>query len=213
MRFSLIHPSLGRPEQAIGCLYNWRAFAPDAEIQHLLSLSSSDTTIGSYMSLFDNEDSAIVISPSTNMVSASNIAAERADGDVLILISDDMFPPMGWDIKITPYLDVHWPVVLQVHDGIRDDIMTLPIMNRAAYDRLGYLYHPDYLSMFADNDLAETAKTQGWYVKCEVRFEHRHYTVGKAELDETYRKENSKVKWDHGQRVFERRKRDGFPVR
>ena len=213
MRFSLIHPSMGRPEQALACFNTWRGFASDVGIQHIVSLSANDPTIDTYTSLFTTDDSAVIVSPATNMVAASNIAAERADGDVLILISDDMFPPMGWANKITPYLDVDWPVVLQVHDGIRDDIMTLPIMNRAAYDRLGYLYHPDYLSMFADNDLAETAKAQGWYVKCDVRFEHRHYTVGKAELDETYRKENSKTKWDHGQRVYERRKRDGFPVR
>lgn len=213
MRFSLIHPSLGRPEQALACFNTWRAFAYDLDIQHMLSLSANDPTIDTYTSLFDTDDSAVILSPATNMVAASNIAAQRADGDVLILISDDMFPPMNWDLLIAPYMATPDPVVLQVHDGIRDDIMTLPIMNRAAYDRLGYLYHPEYLSMFADNDLAETAKAHGWYVKCDIRFEHRHYTVGKSELDETYRKENSKTKWDHGQRVFERRKREGFPIK
>ena len=213
MRFSLIHPSLGRPEQALACFNTWRGFAHVEEIQHLLSLNASDTTIDSYTSLFTNDDTAIIVSPATNMVAASNVAAQKADGDVLILISDDMYPPLNWDIKIERFLRSPHPVVLQVHDGIRDDIMTLPIMNRAAYDQLGYLYHPDYLSMFADNDLAETAKAHGWYVKCDVQFEHRHFTNGKASMDETYRKENSKVKWDHGQRVFERRKRDGFPIR
>ena len=118
MRFSLIHPSMGRPEQALACFNTWRGFASDVGIQHIVSLSANDPTIDTYTSLFTTDDSAVIVSPATNMVAASNIAAERADGDVLILISDDMFPPMGWATKITPYLDVHWPVVLQVHDEL-----------------------------------------------------------------------------------------------
>jgi len=46
-----------------------------------------------------------------------------------------------------------------------------------------------------------------------LRFEHRHYTVGKAPNDATYKHENSSVKYTHGQRVYERRKREGFPIR
>lgn len=216
MRFSLIHPSLGRPEQAHACWAAWRGFAHYTDLEHIVSCNQSDPSLQVYASLFNNDESTVIATQSTNMVMASNFAAQRATGDVLILMSDDMFPPQRWDLLLEPYLDTDQPVVLQVHDGIRDDIMTLPIMNRAAYDKLGYLYHPEYLSMFADNDLAETAKAHGMYLVADfnpvIQFEHRHYTNGKAPMDDTYRKENSRVKWDHGQRVFERRKQQGFPI-
>ena len=86
-------------------------------------------------------------------------------------------------------------------------------MNRAAFNKLGYIYHPEYLSMFADNDLHDTARKHGMLRFSELRFEHKHYTAGKSENDATYKHENSPIKYTHGQRVYERRKREGFPIR
>ncbi len=148
------------------------------------------------------------------MVMASNAGAKIAGQDILILVSDDMFAPQGWDSLLLDWFARHpEPAVLQVHDGIRSDILTIPIMNRGAYERLGYLYHPKYISMFADNDLTETAKAHGMYhVDESIEIEHRHYTVGKSQLDETYKRENSATAWTHGQRLFNQRQKIGFPL-
>ena len=215
-RISIIHPSFGRSEQAVFCHHQWvMAETNYDEIEWIISLSSNDPDADDYYRVFDNEPVTIIMGDSTNMVQASNAAAERSQGDILVLVSDDMFPPIGWDTKLIERFDAYGdePVVLQVFDGIRSDIVTLPIMNRLAYEKLGYLYHPAYISMFADNDLAETARKHGFYrVDKNLEFDHRHYTVGKSKLDKTYQKENSKIAWDHGQRVFEHRKRNGFPI-
>jgi hypothetical protein len=126
-----------------------------------------------------------------------------------------MEAPQGWDqlLLSDQYLNGANPVVLQVHDGIRSDIMTLPIMNRIAYNVLGYLYHPGYISMFADNDLAETAKTHHLYrISSIVGFQHNHYTVGKSHKDATYARENSSIATKVGEKLFEQRKAGGFPL-
>jgi hypothetical protein len=202
VKISLLHPSLGRPEQAWQTFQTWISTSRDSfDIEYILSLNSTDGTRDRYRTLFETFSHATILSSnSTNMVAASNVAAEHSTGDILVLMSDDMFPPWMWDVSLKAEMESKEATVLQVHDGIRNDIMTLPIMNRAAYLKLGYIYHPKYLSMYADNDLAETAKAHGMYKVSELQFEHKHYSVGKAPVDETYRKEN------------EYRKRQGFPI-
>lgn len=213
-RFSIVHPSLGRPSQAAETARMWLSTAKHGhDIDYIISLNSTDAARGQYLTHFSELPGiTIVTSDATNMVSASNVGAKQSKGDNLILVSDDMFPMWHWDELVAAEFDPELPTVLQVHDGIRNDIVTLPIMNRAAYLKLGYLYHPSYLSMFADNDLAETAKVHGMYKVSQLQFEHRHYTVGKAPIDDTYKRENSKVFYEYGQRTFEWRKRNGFPL-
>lgn len=214
MRFSLIHPSYGRPQMAWDTFTYWMGQAKRGyEVEYVLSLNQSDQSVQQYFELFNPHDRVKIIqSPATNMVQATNAGAEQTFGEIIILMSDDMFPPWHWDELLDGEFTERTPTVLQVHDGIRDDIVTLPIMNRQAYLKLGYIYHPNYLSMFADNDLAETAKAHGMYKRSEVRFVHKHYTAGLSANDATYKHENSSIKYTHGQRVFELRKREGFPI-
>lgn len=215
MRFSLIHPSYGRPVMAKSTYDYWISFARAGyEVEYVLSLNQGDPSIEQYKQLFKEDmRTRIVSSAATNMVQATNVAAGMSFGEIIILMSDDMFPPWQWDEALWAEMGSDKePVVLQVHDGIRNDIVTIPIMNRAAFNRLGYIYHPEYLSMFADNDLHETARIHGMLRFSDIRFEHKHYTVGKSENDATYKHENSSIKYQHGQRVFERRKRLGFPL-
>lgn len=214
---SIVHPSYMRPKQAKICFQAWVGLMEiKDEIEWILSLSEGDPYIDEYRELMgdDGEGATIIVAPTQFMVQASNVGAEQATGDIIILVSDDMFPPNGWDKMVLEAVPLYQAAVLQVHDSIRDDIITLPIMNRAAYERLGYLYHPLYLSMWADNDLRKTAEANSMLVyRPDLVFEHRHYTVGKSAQDMTYKHENSKTAFDHGKRLFDYRTRQGFPIR
>jgi len=209
MTFTFCHPSYKRPAQARQCFDAWQDGGP---MQWVVSLNDNDSMAVEYLTAFGGTDAMLIQSPTSNMVMASNAAAKQATGDILILVSDDMWPIGDWRGELTKaFSAIEGPVVLQLHDGIRDDIMTFPVMNRAAYELLGYLYHPSYISMFADNDLAETAKALGIYHRCDARIvEHRHYTNGKAANDATYQHENSRLAWQHGKYVFDRRAKTGF---
>jgi len=209
MTFTFCHPSYKRPTQARQCYDAWD---DGGKMQWVVSLNYNDPTAHDYMIAFNGADAMVIQSPTSNMVMASNAAAKQATGDILILVSDDMWPTADWRHALTmAFRALDGPVVLQLHDGIRDDIMTFPVMNRAAYELLGYLYHPSYISMFADNDLAETAKALGIYHRCDARIvEHRHYTTGKAANDATYQHENSRLAWQHGKYVFDMRAKQGF---
>ena len=215
MLISLIHPSLGRPVQARKCYDHWMKTASgDHEYEWIVSLSKKDATLEEYYQTFTNSDAVLVVTRSTNMVEAKNEIAKLCAGEIIILVSDDMWSCELWDTKILhKYEMINGPGVLQVNDGITTLKLTIPIMNREAYAKLGYVYHPDYISMFADDDLRKTALQHGMYFNgTDIMIEHRHYSVKKAKYDKTYQSENSKLAWTKGEKVFFQRAKNKFPL-
>jgi hypothetical protein len=84
-------------------------------------------------------------------------------------------------------------------------------MNRAMYELLGYFWNPEYKSMFVDEDLYWTARKINAVKMCpHLKFPHEHPSNGKAVTDETYQR--SAANWNQGKAVFERRKKQGFPI-
>lgn len=215
MLISLIHPSLGRPVQARKCYDHWMKTASgDHEYEWIVSLSKKDATLEEYYQTFTNSDAILVVTRSTNMVEATNEIAKLCAGEIIILVSDDMWSCELWDSKILHKFEmINGPGVLQVNDGITTLKLTIPIMNREAYAKLGYVYHPDYISMFADDDLRKTALQHGMYFNgTDIMIEHRHYSVKKAKYDKTYQSENSNLAWTKGEKVFFQRAKNKFPL-
>jgi hypothetical protein len=90
-------------------------------------------------------------------------------------------------------------------------ILTIPIMNRVMYERLGYFWNPEYKSMFCDEHLYWVAKKLNAIKLCpHLKFPHEHPSNGKAVTDETYQR--SAANWNQGKAVFELHKKQGFPV-
>jgi hypothetical protein len=214
---SILHPSYKRPDQAYQTYQHWLSYATakGLDIEWIVALNNTDEAVNNYVDAFADSEAILISTAATNMVQATNAAASLAKYEILVLVSDDMYATEGWDRwLLKTFMELgQAPAVIQVHDGIRADICTLPIMNMAAYELLGYIYNPLYISLWADNDLAETAKAHGIYHAYDYTLaDHRHYTNGKAKMDATYKKENSSVAWEHGRRTFERRKKLGFPL-
>ena len=215
MLISIIHPSLGRPVQARRCLDHWMQTASgDHEIEWIVSLSSADKMLGDYNQTFIASGAILVELSTKNMVEATNEAAKLCAGELIILVSDDMFSPEMWDTRMLHKLEmIDGPAILQVYDGITSKKLTIPIMNREAYAKLGYIYHPDYKSMFADDDLRGTAmKHKMYYNATDIFIEHRHFSIGKAKFDETYRREIHHTVYKQGEITYYNRARLNFPL-
>lgn len=217
---TLLHPSRGRAYKAIDTANYWFDRARNVNnIEYIISIDYSDRYSQDYISNFDRVKFAnkrLLINHNESVVQATNKAAEDSKGDILIYLSDDFHCPDHWDDHIlresSQINNKEW--LLKIDDGLQkidSEVLTMPIMNRNLYKRLGYFWHPDYKSMWVDVDLFFTCKQIRAIFKApNLLFQHNHYCNGKAKKDETYTRSESN--WHEGKAVMERRKSEGFPI-
>jgi glycosyltransferase involved in cell wall biosynthesis len=221
--FSIIHPSRGRAALAHETAMRWITTAVNQSFEYILSVDIDDPQLPVYRTLFEKTRFKVVVNRNSNVVQAMNYGAQFVSNDIIIGISDDMMPIDKWDEKIANEIteDVQ---ALQVRDGIVNKpnsayvqkygkpelIMTLPILTKQLYLKLGYIYYPAYTGMFADNDLAECCNHLGVLKQSNLEFEHVHFTNGKTSIDNTYRRHNTKSSWILGEQIIKRRREQSY---
>ena len=158
MRFSLLHPSRNRLGMAATAIAEWTSKASGRHpIEYIVSIDRDDDDVQGYRDLTHRSAVQLLVHDNRSLVDAVNRAAERSSGDVLVVVSDDFGCPDGWDEAIDAVVGDRRDFALLVHDGYEGRIMTLPIVGRVLYARLGYIYHPAYFSMYCDDDLTALA--------------------------------------------------------
>jgi len=209
---SLIHPSRGRAEMALNAYNYWMQRKGATEVEHILSIDHDDPQKEDYKRLFPN--STIIVASNNNCVEATNRAAAISEGDVLVYLSDDFDCPDKWDELILKHAPEKSEWCLWVDDTNqgKNTVLTIPIMSRGLYNSLGYLYNPLYESMWVDVDLWMVCKKRGVLVDLVdvLRFEHKHYSVGKSEYDATYQAHDNKQRHATGAAIYKRRQAQGF---
>lgn len=205
---SLIHPSRGRFKQAAEAHRRWVTRA-GIDVHYILSVDTDDPQINEYRKM----DPRVVYNKNRSAVDAINNAARVSHGDIFVVMSDDFDCPENWAVKLIEETRGKTDWVMKTQDKIQGWIMTLPIMDRAYYNRFGYVYHPDYLHMFCDTELTAVADLLGRKITSNLQFIHNHKARG---TDATYER-NDKT-WNQGEKLFiERYKRNfdlvGFPGR
>jgi len=212
---SLIHPSRGRSKKSFETTQEWIRNA-GVETELIVSIDSDDSHKDSYLDKYANlQNTKVIVNDNDCVVQAANHAAKSSSGEILLYLSDDFKPCPNWGqaiLDVTRYCDPEWS--LRVDDclqRIKADVLTIPIISRALYQRLGYFFHPAYKSMFVDQDLFWTCQNLGVLKYAEhIKFPHEHYCNGKAVKDETYTR--SEKNWDSGKAIYEQRKRQNFPL-
>ena len=211
---TLIHPSRGRPVQAYRTAVKWIQQA-GVPVEHILS-ADSDDLLSAYMKMFPlGNKGQIIVNPNSCVVEAANKAAAVANGDLIIYLSDDFDCFENWGIKLNEIaLRYQGEYLIKVHDGLQvfeNAVLTIPIMSRELYQRLGYFFHPKYKSMWVDVDLYETCRRRN-VIKYhpEILFQHNHYSNsnGKVKKDETYQR--SDANWNQGKEILRMRRRENF---
>lgn len=212
---SLLHPSRGRPQKSFENSREWIEKA-GCNVQLIVSLDHSDKDLMKYAELYDEaKPITYLISNNNSVVEATNRAANSSSGDILLYLSDDFKCPDNWgQLVLKEFEGEDRPLLIKVDDCLQKfhvPVLTIPIMNRALYERLGYFWHPGYRSMFVDEDLYWTAEKIGALKNCEhLKFPHEHCSIGKCENDETYQR--SAANWDQGKAFYTQRKLAGFPL-
>lgn len=131
--------------------------------------------------------------------------------DILINMSDDMkWGTFGFDDIIRQHMPANLDGFLHVPDDYAQDrVCTTSIIGYRYYQRDMFVYHPDYYSMFCDDEATIVAKQRGCYIHVPgIQLEHLHYTnMGKASKDALYRRNDTYLA---DQKIFQERQRQNF---
>ena len=198
MRITIIHPSRSRPEKSKKTIQKWFKDA-DRMREVIVSLDDDDPFVSDYKNAYQMN---ALVSKNRSCVDAINNAAKLAEGDILMVVSDDTDCFPGWDTALLKVVEGKTDWILKTDDDIQDWIITLPIMDRAYYNRFGYIYHPDYTHMFADTYMTAVADITGRKIKSKLLFKHLHpgHSGGKEMPDALNRRND--LTWMQGQDTF-----------
>lgn len=135
-------------------------------------------------------------------VDAWNAAAHASSGQLLITVSDDWFPPEGWDEALLAKIpSLEGEYVLDVDNGDGGDwLLPFSLLTRAYWQRLGNLFDPEYEGLCADNEFTHRARRDGVVIAArDLKFEHR---LGPA--DAVYQAQRER--YSTGLAIYQRRR-------
>lgn len=205
---SIIHPSRGRHIQSVRTTTKWLEMSNNPEnIEIIVCVDADDPQLQYYIDLYIVP---ILIRNNKSSVEAINFGATGARGDILMVVGDDQDCFEGWDVAILKEVEGKNDWILKTHDGIQKWIITMPIMDRAYYNRFHYIYHPSYKHLFCDTELTCVADITGRKLTSNLTFPHNHYSIGKSPIDEIYRRNDATN--SGGERVFIERYKRNFDL-
>ena len=169
-------PTRGRPQKFISVIDRYINFLSGVrDVQFLVSMDHDDPSMNnenmiSYLGRLRNQLNGklhFVYGSSKTKIEACNANIEllrKLKPDIIMLASDDMIPIVsGYDDVICRDMGKYYPDtdgVLHYDDGFsgKDQLITLSIMGRKYFERFGYIYHPEYKSVFSDNEFTQVAR-------------------------------------------------------
>jgi hypothetical protein len=203
LKITIIHPTRQRPERAYEIYEHWikNAHNPN-NIEYILSVDTTDTSDYSKFSerTYLGGDQ-IIRNNNRSAVDAVNNAAKVSNGDILIVVSDDFNCHKRWDTNILRAAQSKTDWLMKTQDKTQPWIITLPIMDRAFYNRFGYIYYPSYSHKFVDTDLTSVGDLLKRTINAKhLLFEHKHYSTGKNAKDAVSEKADST--WNQGEKLY-----------
>lgn len=202
-RIALIHATRGRPEKAALARKFWLEAAAHPETVEHVFVFDSDDKESLCLARFHHHQ----IPPGGGCVRAWNSGALLSQAPILIQMSDDWLPPAHWDDLIVERLgDLSEAKVLAISDGTRrDDLLCMAICTRTYLEQDYFLFHPWFTGVYSDNWFTEEAYRRGAVIEArDLVFQHHHPIFGKAEMDETYRRQNATERYAEGRAIYER---------
>lgn len=192
MRILLKLPCRERPQKLLKRIEEYKALANDKDILYVVNLDNNDQTMNPFLvGRLQALGCQIYWGDSMNKIHAVNRDMERItdEWDILVLASDDMVcVQQGWDSILKSEMVLHFPDtdgVLFHWDGDPatkkhsngTGLNTMCIIGRKYFKRFSFIYHPDYKSLFCDNEFTEVADLLKKQHRSDtVLFKHEHYT-------------------------------------
>ena len=193
MNILIKFPSRGRPDKFKSTLSNHLSkLSGKNEVKFVFSFDVDDKkmnndNIRNFLNSL-NINCSINYGHNQNKIQAINADLENENFDVLILIADDMIP------LIQDYDEIISDIFSNCENGLDSTIHFNTtrwgsildiwcIMGKKYYDRFNYIYHPDYKSIFCDNEYTEIANKLNRKIYSEkCLFEHDYITGDDTEV-------------------------------
>jgi hypothetical protein len=150
---------------------------------------------------------------SRNKIDACNRDVPSDGWKVCVLVSDDMTPRVqGYDKVIIDDMHKHFPDLdgaLNYNCGghAYPKVMVLSVIGNPYYKRFNYIYHPDYTSLFCDEEQTFIARQ----LSKMVDINHKIITHDWGNIRDDLRKHTEQY-YQTDKAVFENRKTKGFPL-
>jgi hypothetical protein len=203
-------PSRNRPEKFKARFERYASFLSGRhQVRFVLSFDEDDPTMNNepMRAWLDRQGRMLDIKyrygHSQTKIEAVNADMDGEDGDVLLVASDDMNPVRRrYDDVIFDAFERTFPDffgAIKFWDGHRpqtDPLMTLAVVGFPVYRRLGYIYYPELVSLYGDNDQTQVCARLGRLAMspiCIIRHEWTHEPFdalhARNEDEELYRRD------------------------
>lgn len=193
-------PTRSRPEKFFSALEKYRTFQATDNVQYVISCDIDDTTMNNknvINKLKTYKDLHFYFSENSSKVQACNANLNNINFDIVLLASDDMIPVVyGYDVYIKKYMESLYPDtdgVLWFNDGFQGkNLNTLSILGKKYYDRFGYIYNPEYKSLYCDQEFTQVSlmlKKTTYFNTCIIK--HEQYSIINKDPDELYIKNDA----------------------
>jgi len=217
-------PTRNRPEKFKTVLKKYIDFlSGNHDVRFVITMDNDDETMNNKdMKTFlkrlrkKGVDVVYHYGESKTKVEACNANLENESADVLMLVSDDMIPQAkNYDDIIFELFSKAFPNFdggIKFHDGLRNDIlMTLPILGWKLYEKFGYIYHPEYTSLYCDTEQTISLQMMGKLGISDICLAKHEWTS--EPFDDLHARNENADMYQKDGAVFERRKMKDFDVR
>ena len=217
MKLLIKFPTRVRSRKFLKVLSKYVRLLDDKTTQIIVSCDDDDISmkeefVTEVISQYDNVE--VQFNNNSNKIEAINHNMENLDFDVVLLASDDMVPRVkGFDRIIREKMLSHYPDtdgVLWFNDGYKGNkLNTLCILGKKYYERFGYIYNPEYKSVWSDNEFMDVSKLLDrvtYFDEVIIRHEHPDWGFGSNDAIHM-----NNIKHESTDRLtYERRKQKNF---
>ena len=219
MKLLIKFPTRNRKNKFFKVLRQYQNLCEDLDNTYfLITLDNDDESMNSsdVEDIFNTfKNVKVIYGTSNSKIHAVNRDIELVnDWDIVLLASDDMTPKVkGYDNIIRNKMKEFYSDtdgILWFNDGhMGNKLNTLCILGKKYYDRFGYIYYPEYKSVWSDNEFMLVGNLLGKQTYFEqVIIEHEHPDWGYGSRDEIH--QNNSKNENQDKLLFTKRKDNNF---
>ena len=219
MKLLIKFPTRGRSNKFLNVLRKYYDFLDDKTTKIIITCDIDDVDmnqphIKEVLSGYDNVK--VCYGENKSKIDAINADLDGESFDIVLLASDDMTPfKKVYDTIIKQKMIEHYPDtdgVLWFNDGYQGKkLNTLCILGKKYYDRFNYIYYPEYISVWSDNEFMNVGNILGKQTYFdEVIIQHQHPDWGYGGRDQIHSLNIKNEK--HDRELYNKRKMINFDI-